>query len=104
MTHSFYKKTKYIITWFRLFIDSLTILLTMWFENKNLDVYERALINRNMQMAFRPGIDLWSTGVSLYHVATGMLPFRPVGGRNNRQTMYIWFVFFLKIFNQNGIY
>lgn len=27
-------------------------------------------------------------GVTLYHVATGNLPFRPYGGRKNKETMY----------------
>ena len=29
-----------------------------------------------------------TAGVTLYHVATGLLPFRPHGGRRNKETMY----------------
>lgn len=28
-------------------------------------------------------------GVTLYHVATGHLPFRPFGGRRNKETMHL---------------
>jgi len=33
--------------------------------------------------------EMWSIGVTLYHVATGQLPFQPFGGRNNRSTMSV---------------
>lgn len=33
-------------------------------------------------------IILFFAGVTLYHVATGNLPFRPYGGRRNKETMY----------------
>lgn len=31
---------------------------------------------------------IFFVGVTLYHVATGNLPFRPYGGRRNKETMY----------------
>ena len=31
---------------------------------------------------------LLCAGVTLFHVATGLLPFRPYGGRRNKETMY----------------
>ena len=41
-----------------------------------------------MGKTFGATVDLWSIGVTLYHVATGNLPFRPFGGRRNKETMY----------------
>ena len=42
-----------------------------------------------MGKQFGVTVDLWSLGVTLYHVATGKLPFRPFGGRKNRETMQV---------------
>jgi len=33
--------------------------------------------------------EMWSIGVTLYHVATGQLPFQALGGRTNRNTMSV---------------
>ncbi|KAL5014042.1 hypothetical protein ScPMuIL_008312 [Solemya velum] len=52
------------------------------------DMYEKAVLRHQTGQRFDSSVDLWSIGVTLYHVATGMLPFQPFGGRNNVRTMF----------------
>ncbi|CAG0887990.1 unnamed protein product [Cyprideis torosa] len=52
------------------------------------DMYLRAVLRKPVGKSFGANVDLWSIGVTLYHIATGQLPFRPYGGRKNKETMY----------------
>ncbi|XP_059169710.1 serine/threonine-protein kinase TBK1-like [Physella acuta] len=53
------------------------------------DMYERAVLRRPLGQHFGVYVDLWSLGVTFYHAATGNLPFRPYGGRRNKETMHM---------------
>eukprot|EP00795_Rhopilema_esculentum_P002443 gene2443-18096_t len=52
------------------------------------DVYEKAVMKNFSNKKFTAAVDLWSMGVTFYHAATGQLPFRPYGGRQNKDTMF----------------
>lgn len=53
------------------------------------DMYATAVLRKPSSgvQKFDASVDIWSIGVTVYHVATGQLPFQPYGGRRNAITM-----------------
>ncbi|KAL8589272.1 hypothetical protein ACOMHN_039915 [Nucella lapillus] len=52
------------------------------------EMYEKGILRLPTEQQFDARVDLWSLGVTFYHVATGQLPYQPYGGRSNKETMY----------------
>lgn len=52
------------------------------------NIFKAAFIDKAMLREFDSAADLWSLGATMYHAATGKVPFQPYGGRNDRTLMF----------------
>ena len=76
--------------WIVALLPSVMIRVYNYISFQHPDMYKRALLHlpgELNQKSYTQKVDLWSLGVTVYHTATGELPFRPYGGRNNKDTM-----------------
>ncbi|XP_076115967.1 serine/threonine-protein kinase TBK1-like isoform X1 [Mytilus galloprovincialis] len=53
-------------------------------------LYKGAFIQKSSHVKVNSCVDKWALGVTLFHAASGNVPFKPYGGaRRNRQTMFL---------------
>lgn len=62
--------------------------ITIHFDFQHPDIFKAAFIDRHRPREFDISVDLWSLGATLYHTATGKVPFQPFHGRGDKHTMY----------------